>query len=71
MNKSVLEHLPEDYLSLPDGEGLVELFQNLIQSNDLTTYSYNGPQITFNTREELSQAETDFVAFFTQREEQA
>ena len=70
INKSVLELLEENDLSLPDGQGLVKLFQNLIQCNDLTTYPYNGPQITFNTREELSQAETDFVAFFTQREEQ-
>ena len=70
INKTVLENLTEDSLSLPDGEGLVQLFQNLIRCKDLSTYLYNGPQITFNTREELSQAETDFVAFFTQREEQ-
>ncbi len=69
LEKTVLENLTEDSLSLPDGDGLVQLFQHLIASRDLSIYAYNGPQITFNTREELSQAETDFVAFFTQREE--
>ena len=69
LDRTILENLTEESLALPDGDGLVKLFQNLIESRDLSTYSYNGPQITFNTREELSQAETDFVAFFTQREE--
>lgn len=69
LEREVLEHLDQELLTLPDGDGLVRLFDKLIQQKCLRTHSYNGPQITFNTQQELKQAEDDFVAFFTHQEE--
>ncbi|WP_052128462.1 GDP-mannose 4,6-dehydratase [Neosynechococcus sphagnicola] len=64
LERSVLEHLDPELLRLPDGEGLVQLFGQLIAQRQLRMYAYPGPQITFNTPQELDQAERDFVAFF-------
>ncbi len=69
VERYVLDHMDKNLLSLPDGNGLVNLFKNCIQDHQLGTYAYNGPQITFNTQQELNQAEDDLVAFFTQQED--
>tara|TARA_B100000029_G_scaffold137629_1_gene132532 strand:- start:1099 stop:1818 length:720 start_codon:yes stop_codon:yes gene_type:complete len=69
LQKYLLEGLDSEILELPDGEGLVKLFKKLISDDLLYTYQYNGPQITFNTQNELNQAQSDFIAFFTHQEE--
>ena len=69
LERSVLDDLDQELLALPDGEGLVKLFCELVSRKCLRMYPYNGPQITFNTRQELHQAERDFIAFFTHQEE--
>jgi glucose-1-phosphate cytidylyltransferase len=69
VERRVLDELDPALLAMPDGEGLVALFQRLITQRKLRTHSYVGPQITFNTRHELAQAERDFNAFFTHEEE--
>ncbi len=68
LNKHILDTLPTALLEKPDGTGLVDLFQQLIQDNQLFAFEYAGPQITFNTPQELDEAERNFIAFFTQRE---
>ena len=68
LERTVLKNLDPHLLALPDGEGLVELFQGLIVAKQLQTYLYRGPQITFNTHQERDQAERDFIAFFTHQE---
>ena len=55
----------------PDGEGLVKLIQGLIQLRKVRTHTYTGPQITFNTREDLDRAEVNMTEFFTQTEDKA
>jgi len=69
LERDVLENLAPEVLNLPDGEGLVRLFGDLIHRKRLRAYYYTGPQITFNTSQELRQAERDFISFFTHRED--
>lgn len=68
LERMVLENLDPQLLALPDGDGLVELFQRLIAKKQVQTYLYRGPQITFNTHQERDQAERDFITFFTHQE---
>ena len=65
---TVLDEVGPGLLKMPDGDGLVALFQRLIERRDLRLYPYTGPQITFNTQQELDQAERDLVTFFTHQE---
>ena len=69
LDSSVLDNLPNRLIEMPDGEGLVELFSCLSSSRSLLSVPYDGAQITFNTQQELSQAEHDIVTFFTQPED--
>ena len=55
-------------IRMPDGDGLVALFQRLIEKRRLRLYPYTGPQITFNTQQELDRAECELVAFFTHQD---
>lgn len=68
MERSVLDAVSADVLHLPDGQGLVCLFQRLVAARRIRAYPYQGPQITFNTHQELDQAERDVHSFFTQDE---
>ena len=71
MERSVLDSVDAKLLRAPDGEGLVKLIQDLIQLRQVRTHTYTGPQITFNTREDLDRAEVDMTEFFTQTEDKA
>lgn len=71
MERSVLDSVDAKLLRAPDGEGLVKLIQDLIQLRQVRTHRYTGPQITFNTREDLNRAEVDMTEFFTQTEGKA
>lgn len=68
LERSVLENVDPALLRMPDGEGLVTLFKRLIEKQRLWTYSYTGPQITFNTQQDLDRAEQDLTKFFTHQE---
>jgi len=69
LESSVLDDLDPELIAMPDGAGLVKLFSILLSRRLLRMYPYSGPQVTFNTRRELHQAESDFIAFFTHQEE--
>ena len=69
LESNVLNDLDPELLTMPDGDGLVKLFSILLSQRLLRIYPYGGPQITFNTRRELHQAERDFITFFTHQEE--
>ena len=71
MERSVLDSVDAKLLRAPDGEGLVKLIRDLIQLRQVRTHRYTGPQITFNTREDLNRAEVDMTEFFTQTEDKA
>lgn len=66
MERRVLDTLDERLLALPDGEGLVCLFQQLIQQRQLGSYKHTGLQITFNTLAERDRAEQELMKFFTE-----
>lgn len=68
LERAVLEDLDPVLLALPDGGGLVALFDRLIGHKQLLVYHYDGPQITFNTEQERDRAERDFITFFTHQE---
>jgi glucose-1-phosphate cytidylyltransferase len=68
LERTLLEDLDPQLLALPDGDGLIELFQRLITKRQLQTYLYSGFQITFNTHQERDQAERDFITYFTHQE---
>lgn len=68
LEKSVLDGLDADLVSMPDGEGLIKLFQKLIKLKKLYVYKHTGLQITFNTLYERQKAEEEFTKFFTEQE---
>ena len=66
LERSVLEEVSDEVLRLPDGGGLVRVFENLLAERKLAAFPYSGPQVTFNTRQDLDRAERDLSMFFTQ-----
>ncbi len=69
MESRVVDDLPLSLSDLPDGEGLIRLFDRLLSRKELHSHHYGGPQITFNTHQELDQAQRDIVGFYTHVEE--
>ena len=65
VDRSLLEGLPDSLLEVPDGAGLVALFEQLTEQGQLGSFEYDGPQITFNTQADLDQAERDIERYFT------
>jgi glucose-1-phosphate cytidylyltransferase len=68
IESKVLDEASEDLIRMPDGDGLVQLFRDLVRQRRAKAYPYRGPQITFNTKQDLDQAELSFARFFTQDE---
>ncbi|MFQ5803909.1 MAG: NDP-sugar synthase [Candidatus Methylomirabilales bacterium] len=71
IERAVLDEVDPGLLKMPDGDGLVALFQRLIEQRRLRLYPYTGPQITFNTQQDLDRAERDLVTFFTYQERES
>jgi NDP-sugar pyrophosphorylase family protein len=68
INKTALDLVPPKVIKMPDGEGLVIFFKILIAMRKLGVYNHSGLQITFNTKEELKDAEEKLVRFYTNLE---
>jgi glucose-1-phosphate cytidylyltransferase len=68
LERAVLDRVPPSLRALPDGGGLVVLLERLVRRRRLWSFPYRGPQITFNSAQDLDQAERDLVAFFTLEE---
>lgn len=68
LERKLMDGLGTDLLSLPDGEGLVRLFQRLINLKKINAYKHSGLNITFNTFYERQKAEEEFIKFFTEQE---
>lgn len=64
METTLMDTLTSKLLQMPDGKGVVALFQELAARRELQAFPYQGPQITFNTHRELDKAEQDFKTFF-------
>jgi len=54
-----------DQINLPDGKGLVNIFQLLIEQNKLGSYAFDGLQISFNTQNERNQADEVLQDYYT------
>lgn len=68
METDILFNLGKKIVSMPDGQGLVRLFHQLIKHGKLNIYRHKGLKITFNTPHEYKKAEEEFVKFFTEQE---
>ena len=68
MDPSVFDFIPEQIISLADGEGLVKAFQILAAMGELSAYPYSGLQVTVNTPEELVEARRTLGEYFTIQE---
>jgi glucose-1-phosphate cytidylyltransferase len=66
--KKIFDEIDPELLKLPDGDGLVKLIQRLAVQKKVKTFPYNGPQITFNTKEELVNANIEIINFYTYQE---
>jgi NDP-sugar pyrophosphorylase family protein len=65
MEKRAFDFIPEQIINWPDGKGLIAFFKMLIAIEKLSSYIYDGPEITFNTIEELDAAKEGFLKFYT------
>jgi NDP-sugar pyrophosphorylase family protein len=66
---AALDLISHDLLALPDGDGLVELFNHLANEGLLRAFRHDGLKITFNTETEHQSAEDFLGRYFTFREQ--
>ena len=64
-----LRELKPKIVSLPDAQGLLWVFNDLIKNEELGSYFYDGKNITFNTPFELEVAKEDIINFYTTKED--
>lgn len=69
LSKSAVDKIPKHMIDMPDGKGLVKFYKHLMNKGRLGIFCYSGPQITFNTEDELRIARQKIVSFYTSREE--
>ena len=65
MEKEAFKFIPEQIIDWSDGGGLIAFFKILIAIEKLSSYMYEGAEITFNTIEELNAAKEGFLKFYT------
>jgi NDP-sugar pyrophosphorylase family protein len=65
INKSAFNLMPRKIINMPDGDGLVTFFKNLIAIGKLGMYFHSGFEITFNTPNELKLAGDKLINFYT------
>ena len=65
---AAFEQATEAMLSMPEGNGLVALFDTFVRSQKLAAYQHEGLKITFNTESERDIAEQELLKFYTYRE---
>ena len=70
INKSAFELVPPKIIGMPNGEGLVIFYKILMSMQKLGVFYHSGPQITFNTRKELKEAEEKLIKFYTSTEQE-
>jgi len=68
MNKTAFAQMNPALVNMPDGEGLVSLFHQLSENNQMTAFNHSGLQITFNSEAEKEKAESVLQRFFTYKE---
>ena len=66
--KDLRSRISEELSGLPDGQGIVRLFQKLIAAGAVRAYPHEGLQVTFNTEPELEEAQRAISQYYTVRE---
>lgn len=66
-NKSAFVDFDSSLLDMPDGEGLIALFDKLTQEKKLNTFEHIGTQMSFNTLSEKQRVEEELGQFYTDR----
>ncbi len=69
LERSALENVTPEMLAKPDGEGIVEFFNVLVDRNQLAAHEHAGAQITFNTENERQKAEETLGHFYSVSED--
>lgn len=69
LKRAIFDFIHPNIVGMPDGEGLVTGFKILLAMGKLGAHYSTGLQVTFNTQEELDQAEEKLLNFYTAREE--
>ncbi|MBI4962323.1 MAG: nucleotidyltransferase family protein [Desulfomonile tiedjei] len=64
-----LDLISQELLAMADGDGLVELFNQLANKGLLRAFRHHGPKITFNTETEHQSAEDFLGRYFTFKEQ--
>jgi glucose-1-phosphate cytidylyltransferase len=67
--RNIFRSLDEKLLSLPDGRGLVALFDRLAAERRLGSFEHTGLQLTFNTPIEREVVEEELGRFYTMSED--
>ena len=62
---SLLDQVTDEMLEMPDGNGLVNLFHQMIDSQRMHFHRFKGMQITFNTEPERQVAEKTLNNYYT------
>jgi len=65
INREALELLPQKIIDMPDGEGIVSMFQIFISMKQAMIYEYSGLKFTINTPSELEVAKKKIGDFYT------
>ena len=68
IDKSAMDLVPTKVIEMPDGDGLVTFYKILSAMDKLGAYFHSGLQISFNTQNELAQAEETLNRFYTSPE---
>ena len=65
INQKAFDYMTEEMIAQPDSWGLLTLFQDLIKLKEVSTYSFKGLQITFNTPIEHTTAQQQLSHYYT------
>jgi glucose-1-phosphate cytidylyltransferase len=65
LERAAFDEVTDEFLAMPDGDGLVAFFQRLISLNSLGAYLHTGLQLTYNSHEEYARVESEIGKFYT------
>lgn len=65
LERRVLDSAPSEWVQMPEGLGLIALYNDMLSRGKLGAYHHTGLELTFNTREELDSAQEKLLGFYT------
>jgi len=67
-NKKIFNHIPKEIINLPDGNGIVKLFQSGFMKGKINIFRFNGLQLTINSFKDINDANIKYNKYFTLNE---